>query len=248
MRKIVAVSIVIIAGIIGWLIFAKPRPSEKQAAPQQQSSAEQTLKFENPKKSAHYETNTPAHGAILPGVPVSVVIDFNFDLAVPSSIFITKDGKEYGVGETVIDANKLAMRRDMDQAAPDGLYTVNYRACWPDRSCHDGLFQFAIDRMRAADFIDMRGKQQAAVNLADIKFVPQNLRISRGTKVIWVNDDEVEHYVNTDSHPAHTHFLALNSKALKTDESFEFIFDKPGVYPYHCSAHEAAMRGMILVE
>lgn len=213
------------------------------------SGAIQTqFNFENPKKSAHWESNTPAHGAILAGVPINVVINFNFDLAAPSEIKIQKDGKDWGVGETTIDSNKLTLRRKMDPTAPDGLYTVVYKACWPDGSCHDGQFQFALDRSASSNFQDLRSKNVVNVSLSDIKFKPQNIRISKGTKVIWTNDDNVTHYVNTDSHPAHTYYLPQNSKALTKGDTYSLVFDQAGIYPYHCSAHADMMSGNILVE
>lgn len=200
------------------------------------------------KKSAHYESNTPAHGSILAGVPVNVVIDFNFDLGPGSSISVKTGDREYGTGDTIIDSNKLAMRRNMDSNAPDGLYTVNYKACWPDGSCHDGYFQFTIDRTKADGYTDLRNKTEVNVKLSEIAFKPANIRISRGTKVIWINEDDVAHYVNTDAHPSHTYYPQQNSKALKKGDMFSLTFDKAGVYPYHCSAHAAIMKGSIIVE
>lgn len=207
-----------------------------------------TFQFGTPKKSAHYESNTPGHGTILTAPPTNVVIDFNFDLAPPSSISITKDRKEYGSGTFTIDSNKLAMRRSMDKNASDGLYTVNYNACWPDGSCHDGNFQFAIDRARAASFRDLRNTAEVGVRMKDIAFKEQNIRISTGTKVTWVNDDEVSHYVNTDSHPAHTYFPEQNSQELKRGGQFSTTFTTVGIYPYHCSAHAGTMTGAVIVE
>lgn len=204
--------------------------------------------FSTPKKSAHYESNTPAHGATLAAVPINVVIDFNFDLAPPSAIRILESGKDYGVGETVIDDNKLAMRRDMNPAAPDGIYTVEYKACWPDGSCHDGRFQFAVERAAVSSYEDMTGQNEVTIKMSQIKFVPTNIRVSRGTKLVWVNDDNVEHYVNTDSHPAHTYYRPQNSKALKKGDSYSLILNTPGAYPYHCSAHADSMIGSIAVE
>src|SRR3990172_502096 len=122
------------------------------------------------KKSAHYESNTPAHGSVLAGVPVNVAIDFNFDLGPGSSISIKTDDKEYGSGETIMDSNKLTMRRNTNPNAPDGLYTVNYKACWPDGSCHDGYFQFTIDRTEAENYTDLRKKTELTVKLSDIAF------------------------------------------------------------------------------
>lgn len=213
-----------------------------------QASEKPNSTFTNPKKSAHYESNTPEHGVILAGVPVNVVINFNFDLVKPSEITIENGEKDYGVGDTTIDNNKLAMRRALDTSAPDGIYTIDYKACWSDGSCHEGSFQFAIDRTKVKTYTDLRSKNGVTVDLADIAFAPQNIRISRGTKVTWTNSDSVEHYINTDSHPAHTYYPSQNSKSLKKGNTYSITFDKIGEYPYHCSAHAGSMVGSILVE
>lgn len=218
------------------------------ASPNGSPVAGQKFSFITPKKSAHFETSTPAHGSVLPAGPTNVVIDFNFDLARPSTIAIKHNGQEYGAGETTIDKNKLTLRRAMDPASPDGLYSVAYQACWPDNSCHDGRFQFAVDRTLLNDFTDARAKKEVVVSLKNLAFKPMNLRISQGTKLIWQNDDTEEHYINTDSHPAHTYYPAQNSRALKQGESFSLVFDTPGVYPYHCSAHADVMSATIVVE
>lgn len=140
------------------------------------------------------------------------------------------------------------MRRKMDSSAPDGLYTVTYNACWPDNTCHDGKFQFAIDKSLANTYEDMTAKNEITINLNEIKFTPQNVKIKKGTKVTWVNNEVTEHYINTDLHPAHTYFSNQNSKALKKGEGYSLIFEEEGIYPYHCSAHADIMIGNILVE
>lgn len=251
--KIVMVVVVISGGVLAaWLLFGKDNDTDKSSRTATQSSSQDTtgngFTFEDPKKSAHYESNTPAHGSVLAGVPVNVVIDFNFDLATPSAISITSDGKEYGIGDTIIDQNKLSMRRDVDPQAPDGLYTVSYSACWPDGSCHDGSFQFAIDRKQATNFTDMRGQNEVTIHMSNIQFNPANIRISKGTKVTWVNDDALDHFVNTDSHPAHTYLPGMNSRSLARGASHSFTFDEGGFYPYHCSAHASTMSGAVLVD
>lgn len=219
-------------------------PKKAETTPQ----TEPESMFDNPKKSAHYESNTPAHGQTLAGVPVNVVIDFNFDLAENSTISIMGDGIEYGTGKTVVDKNKLSMRRLMDPKAPDGFYTVKYNACWPDKTCHDGKFQFYIDRGKADSFTDGTNKKEVTVRLSGLSFKPVDLKISKGTKVTWINDEDIEHYVNTDSHPAHTYYPPQNSRVLKKGEGYSLTFDTPGIYPYHCSAHAAQMKANILVE
>ena len=206
--------------------------------------------FERPKKSAHWESNTPEHGSTLADAPINIVIDFNFDLTPPSIISVTSasDGKDYAVGETAIDKNGLVLRRSFDHGAPDGLYSVKYTACWSATSCHEGNFQFAIDRKLKATYLDMRNKSEVGIKLSQISFKPANILISPGTKVTWTNDDPVAHTVNTDSHPGHTYFLNQNSRLLKKGESYSTLFEQAGAYPYHCSPHAESMKGTIIVE
>jgi len=244
------IALVVAAGIAaaGWYVFIKEDKTTSPTSTSQSTTGDkQTPSFATPKRSAHFESSTPTHASILAAVPVDVVIDFNFDLAEGSTIKITKNGKDYGVGNTVIDSNKLAMRRQMDKNAPDGVYTVEYKACWPDGSCHDGHHQFAIESKHQSNYQDMRNQDSVTIRLSDIRFQPMDILISSGTKVTWINDDEVPHYVNTDSHPAHTHVLDLNSKALSKGDSFSYTFTKTGAYLYHCSAHAADMTATIVV-
>lgn len=221
------------------------QPTQGQSRTQEESK---TFQFSDPKKSAHWESNTPAHGQTLAGVPINVVIDFNFDLAKPSKISIKNNDQEYAAGETTIDSNKLALRRNVSPMAPDGLYTIAYNACWPDGSCHDGNFQFAINRQSSQSFVDMTNQKKVNISLKNISFLPQSIRISKGTQVTWTNSDSVIHYVNTDSHPAHTYVQNQNSKALSSGDSYSYTFNEAGIYLYHCSAHADTMTGNILVE
>ena len=103
--------------------------------------------FETPVKSPHYVDNVPAHASILPAVPINVIVNFDFDIISPSEIVVTgPDNEVYSHGDILIDDNKLGMRVMMAADAPDGLYSVGYKAYWPDGSYHDGSFQFAIDK------------------------------------------------------------------------------------------------------
>ncbi|MBI2610119.1 copper resistance protein CopC [Candidatus Giovannonibacteria bacterium] len=249
-----AVLLVILLALGGFYFFNQSQENIDKALDDQNNNqtpsgdSASEINFSNPKKSAHYESNTPAHGSTLAGVPVNIVIDFNFDLAKSSEIRILKSGKDYGFGETTIDQNKLAMRRKMKADSPDGLYTVEYKACWPDGSCHDGKFQFALDRAKAESFKDERGKAEVEIKMSNIQFNPNNIRASKGTKITWINDDSEGHYVNTDSHPAHTYYSEQNSRLLKIGDRFSLVFDESGIYTYHCSAHAEIMSGSILVE
>lgn len=208
----------------------------------------QSNKFGNPKKTPHYESNVPEHGSTLPAAPINVVLNFNFDLHKKSSISIKTGNKEYGTGETTVDSSKLAMRRAVNPSAPNGKYTVTYSACWPDGSCHQGNFAFAINKTGAKKFQDMRNKKEVTVRLSQVKFQPAEIRISKGTKVTWVNDDNFEHSINSDPHPGHNYLSSQNSPLLKKGGTYTMTFPAPGFYPYHCSPHASFMKAAFIVE
>lgn len=255
-KAFIAVALLLLVLIGAFFLYSNnsKKPSsnvETQSSPSPTSKAALNMEnnyFSNPKKSAHYESNTPEHSSILVGVPINVVINFNFDLAKGSEIKIEMRGKDYGTGETIIDEGKLAMRKRMDPVSPDGLYTVNYKACWADGSCHDGSFQFKIDRSLSSEFADQTNKKEITINLQNIAFNPPRVKVSKGTKVTWVNLDSVDHTVNTDSHPAHTYYLSQNSRTLNKGDTYSVTFTEAGIYPYHCTPHASSMKGAVLVE
>lgn len=204
--------------------------------------------FGDPVEVPHFVSSTPNHTDTVGVVPVNIVIDTDFDLAAPSSISVINGGTEYGTGETVIDANKNALRRTVRSDAPDGLYAVTYKACWPDASCHEGSFKFEIDRTLAEYYDDQRGKSAVAVTASDLTFDPIEILVSKGTTVTWTNDEETTHSINTDPHPSHSYFPPLNSKTLAKGETYSYTFNEVGYYPYHCSMHPDDMVGTIAVE
>lgn len=196
----------------------------------------------------HFETSTPEDGVVLAGVPLNVTLDFNLDLVSGSSILIMQEGIDYGSSSTEIDENKLSMRRRLVSNAPNGNYTIKYRACWINNNCANGQYFFSIDRSLADSFTDYRSQDEVVIDMRTLAFLPEKMRIARGTKVTWKNSDTVNHYVNTDAHPSHTYHLNQNSRELPPGAEYTVVFDERGIYPYHCSAHASTMIGSLLVE
>jgi methionine-rich copper-binding protein CopC len=95
-------------------------------------------------KPDHVTRIIPAHRAIMPAPPLKVTIYFDTNLAPPSDIKVNNSGQEYGMGTTEIAEGKMSL--PLDPEAPDGLYTVEYTACWEDGSCQDGSFRYAIEQ------------------------------------------------------------------------------------------------------
>ena len=98
--------------------------------------------------AAHFVSSAPKHADALAKAPDKVLINFNFTLAEPSVITVLKDEKPIEV-KAVLAADKLSMSVPLPSNASDGLYLVKYKACWPDKSCHDGLFAFKVDSKMA---------------------------------------------------------------------------------------------------
>ncbi|MBI3537324.1 MAG: copper resistance protein CopC, partial [Chloroflexi bacterium] len=93
--------------------------------------------------SAHYVSAEPDHAAILPQMPARIRIEFNFNLHSSSNLAVTQDGKSVDVGK--LEIGQFSMQVNPPPNLGAGLYLVKYKACWPDRSCHDGQFAFRVE-------------------------------------------------------------------------------------------------------
>ena len=80
------------------------------------------------------------------------------------------------------------------------------------------------------------------IGITDYMFGPESLTVAVGTKVTWVNHDEVPHTV-VDSDGG----KLIHSAALDTDDTFSFTFTKPGTYHYFCTLHPQ-MVGTVVVK
>jgi plastocyanin len=79
----------------------------------------------------------------------------------------------------------------------------------------------------------------ATIKIRNFKFEPANLVISVGKTVQFINLDEEPHTATaTDG--------AFDSKALDTNETWNYTATKPGTYSYICSIHPF-MKGTLTV-
>lgn len=81
---------------------------------------------------------------------------------------------------------------------------------------------------------------EITVNIKNLSFAPPTLDIKVGTKVTWINSDNVPHTVTSDSGNL------LNSRTLSPGQSFSFTFTNPGSTSYHCAIH-TMMKGNVVV-
>ena len=80
------------------------------------------------------------------------------------------------------------------------------------------------------------------VVIDNFAFSPREITVAPGTRVTWVNHDDVPHTVTSSAKPR-----AFASQALDTDDRFEHVFTKPGVYEYFCAVHPK-MTAKVVVE
>ena len=80
---------------------------------------------------------------------------------------------------------------------------------------------------------------EVKIDIKEFMFGPKDLTVALGTKVTWVNDDEIPHTV------AETHKV-FRSGALDTGDSYSWVFNTPGEFEYFCALHPQ-MIGKIVV-
>jgi plastocyanin len=82
----------------------------------------------------------------------------------------------------------------------------------------------------------------AEIKIDSFAFSPAKLTIAAGTRVTWINQDDVPHTATSVHRPR-----AFDSKTLDTGDKFTFQFTKPGTYDYFCAVHPH-MTGQVIVK
>ena len=84
------------------------------------------------------------------------------------------------------------------------------------------------------------GEKQIVID--NFTFDPATLTVPGGTKVTWVNHDDVPHTATSTAKPK-----TFASKTLDTDDKFSHVFTVSGTYEYFCAVHPK-MTGKIIVK
>jgi len=114
--------------------------AEKQAMEEKAAMA----KLPDQLFAPHFVESNPKHGAQLAQVPGTITLNFNFTLSETSTIIVSKEGATVASAKPTLSSNKLTMAASLPANAGNGLYQVDYKACWPDNSCHIGRFAFIV--------------------------------------------------------------------------------------------------------
>ncbi|MEW9586683.1 cupredoxin family copper-binding protein [Paraburkholderia sp. DGU8] len=92
----------------------------------------------------------------------------------------------------------------------------------------------------ASEFTVAQAQDANVVVIKNFMFSPMSLTVKAGSTVTWKNLDGEPHAVVNDAGLFH-------SGALDQDDTFQFKFDKPGVYKVFCGIHPY-MKETITVE
>jgi plastocyanin len=83
---------------------------------------------------------------------------------------------------------------------------------------------------------------EVQVDIDNFVFKPSEITVGVGTKITWVNKDDVPHTATSTDKPP-----VFDSKTLDTDQKFSFTFTHTGTYKYFCKVHPH-MVGTITVK
>jgi plastocyanin len=84
--------------------------------------------------------------------------------------------------------------------------------------------------------------QPNQIRIDNFTFQPAKLTVPVGTKVTWINRDDVPHTATSVKKPR-----VFDSKTLDTDEQYSHVFTAPGTYDYFCAVHPH-MKAQIIVK
>ncbi len=81
--------------------------------------------------------------------------------------------------------------------------------------------------------------QPVAIDITNFAFVPATVTISKGTTVVWTQQDSGVSHTVTD--------IGFDSPPLSQGQTFNQTFNDAGTFNYHCSIHPT-MTGTIIVQ
>jgi plastocyanin len=85
-------------------------------------------------------------------------------------------------------------------------------------------------------------RKAQVITIDNFTYNPRRLTIPAGTKVTWINKDDVPHTVTSTVKPR-----KFQSPTLDTDDRFSHVFTAPGTYKYFCAVHPR-MTAQIIVK
>jgi amicyanin len=109
-----------------------------------------------------------------------------------------------------------------------------------------GSLQTKSDNQSPTDQrMDLTAQGTVAIKIRDLSFSPPNIKVKKGTKVTWTNQDTLGHNVLADD-ATNTGGLPTDRPLLGHNDTFSHTFAATGTFRYHCGAH-SFMKGSVEV-
>lgn len=93
--------------------------------------------------------------------------------------------------------------------------------------------------------VDKTQSKEVEVTIRDLSYSPATIKVKKGTKVTWVNQDNVGHNVVADDAPD-TGGIPKAAPLFGRGQLTSVTFVRVGMFGYHCTPH-AFMRGSVQV-
>jgi len=124
------------------------------------------------------------------------------------------------------------------------LLTMAAAGCVSDRAGPAGPDAVYSGECRLPVRSDVVGSVGAIVAIREFRFVPDTIRIPRGTAITWVNCEED---FADEPHTTTSDRGVWTSGLLSPGDRYRREFGEPGVFPYHCEPHPF-MTATVIVE
>jgi plastocyanin len=99
------------------------------------------------------------------------------------------------------------------------------------------------DVLQPAESVTVTIVEGSSIPSQEQNFVPKQVRGTLGidNRIVWVNKDTTFHSITSDTgyvDPINGKFDSLGTIGLVAPgNTYEFVFTRPGEYPYHCEPH-----------
>jgi plastocyanin len=134
------------------------------------------------------------------------------------------------------------LRRTSALVTAMSLLAIAAVGCAGGSSGNEGALGGAAGTVPSAAGEPRPGEVETRVVIDNFTFGPPTLTVPVGTKVTWVNRDDVPHTATSTAKPKR-----FDSGTLDTDGQFAQVFTAPGTYDYFCAVHPK-MTGRIIVK
>jgi plastocyanin len=93
-----------------------------------------------------------------------------------------------------------------------------------------------------AEWVDRTGRSEITVDTVDNAYDPRYVRVSPGTRIVFDNTGRNPHNVVPVEPDA---FPTIPTDRLQPGDAASITLEVVGEYPYYCSLHGTARRGMV---